>query len=364
MTTHRPLSAWVARVLPGQEELAAVNDGDDRVDARHLDLFAQGWLRLQVDWDGRSVLALRRETDGLTVLELDDNGMPIGASPHAVSEIEHLEDSWPLVRSELLSLAGEELPLRYWLLERLDAEGDPPDEAFTILPWELLDRAVEAVGAALEPGGALGELVEMRHWLTPAIRGLTGPLEQLDHGLRTGSPAIAQLGADTLLANLRDLPLSRVPLESQRRLSELMARIGRTNPRHRDLAEIVRARLADGASAVPDDPSSMMLAFVVPTSYLGAGDDEPQFDRARLNFSSELEGILGPDVRGRLSRSGAELTLTLIRVGPDQPPLTVGTDESDDVPVLLEPDENTLRARIPWPHTRLPERLVFRVVSR
>jgi hypothetical protein len=63
------------------------------------------------------------------------------------------------------------MPMRYWLLERFDAEDDPPDRILAVLPWDLLDRAVESVATGLGPGGEVGELIEIQHWLTRPCMG-------------------------------------------------------------------------------------------------------------------------------------------------------------------------------------------------
>lgn len=362
MAMHRPLSSWVARVLPDGRSLGEVNDGDPRADARNLNLFVEGWERSAFPWSGRVVLALSRPADGLTVVELDEYGTPIATDKEAVALLRRVEEGWPAVPDEVLGLARESLALRYWLLERLDAEGNPPDTVFALLPWDLLDRAIAAVTAALEPGGRLGELVDIRHWLTPAVRGLSGPLEQLDHGLRTGDPDIARQGATTLLTNLRDLPLSRISESSRRALGALVERLGEI-PEHRQLAEVVSGRLVDGTSAVPDDAAALVV-MVVPTSYLGPGDDQEEIDRARLDLSSsELVAVLGPRAQGRVFRSGTELVVTLSRVDRAVPPLSVSTGEADAVAVPVSVEDRTYRARLPWDRPGLPERLIFRVVS-
>ncbi|TKK91284.1 hypothetical protein FDA94_00255 [Herbidospora galbida] len=186
-------------------------------------------------------------------MELDDFGRPIIASRQAVEVIARIEQRWPVIdggTADLFAeLSGESLPLRYWLLERLDAEARPPDEVFAILPWDLLDRAVEAVAAGLAPGGTLGEPVEVRHWLTPAVLGLTGPVEQLDHGLRTGDRLIARFGANALLAALCDVPLSRVPARSRVGLSRLVSLMEGVDPLYRHACRVAAARLADRSEA-------------------------------------------------------------------------------------------------------------------
>ncbi|WP_158842344.1 hypothetical protein [Saccharothrix deserti] len=241
---HRPLSAWVSHF--DGTTLDPVNDGDDRSDARAFAHFATGWARTTTPWGDTFALAL---TDGsATVVELDDYGRPIPVTPEIVRAVERVERDWPDALPDTGDLADAPLPLRYWLLRRLAAEGDPPDEVFALLPWDLLDRAVTSLLTTLDDPAAPGELVEMRHWLTPAVRGLTGPLEQLDHGLRTDDPRVARLGASGLLDNLRHIPLSRVPATSLARLVPLVRRLGAADPLYRHTARVVEARLV-GESA-------------------------------------------------------------------------------------------------------------------
>lgn len=263
---HRPLSAWIARVSPNTGEVGLVNDGDDRADAREMDYFAQGWHRAAVPWgeDSYALGLVRNDDTTETMVELDDFGAPIAAGASAAAIVDQVERRWPVVdgpTAEMIThLDQEALPLRYWLLERLGAEGEPPDEVFSILPWDMLDRAVEAVGAGLDPGGRVGELVEIRHWLTPAVRGLTGPLEQLDYGLRAGDPDIARLGATALLTSMLDVPVSRIPERSRVRLSRLAAALGRIDPLYRHTSRIAVALLTN-QSPVPRIRTELHSSF-------------------------------------------------------------------------------------------------------
>ena len=249
---HRPLSAWVSRLE--NETLTPVNDGDDRVDARTIEYFSRGWDRTAVQWGYGQVLSLTAD-DGTVVVELDDYGRPIPVTGSLLNLVREIEQDWPSVDPKLLDHLISRLPtaalsLRYWLLERLAVEGDPPDDVFAVLPWYLLDRAVASVLATLGTPDQPGELVEIRHWLTPAVRGLTGPLEQLDHGLRTGDGMIARLGAEGLLDNLRHIPLSRVPARYVAGLVPLVARLGEVDPLYRHASRVVRARLTEDERSV------------------------------------------------------------------------------------------------------------------
>ncbi|MGW6442327.1 effector-associated constant component EACC1 [Lentzea sp. NPDC055074] len=241
---HRPLSAWISH-LDGSA-LEPVNDGDDRHDARAFTYFDEGWTRTIVRCGHAHALAL---TNGsATVVELDNFGRPIFATSSIAAAVERVEQNWPHVHPDPVDFAEASIPLRYWLLQRLDEEGSPPDEAFAVLPWELLDRALASLLITLDNPATPGELVEMRHWLTPAVRGLTGPLEQLDHGLRTGDEHIARLGASGLLDNLRHIRLTRVPASSLVALSKLVWRLATSDPALAEAERLIQARIHDASA--------------------------------------------------------------------------------------------------------------------
>ena len=253
----------------------------------------------------------------MTIAELDNNGVPIAVSLTAVAVLARVDEMWPEIvpgfLGEFRTLAAESLSLRYWLLTRLNAEGDPPDEVFEILPWELLERAAAAVGAGLEPGGELGELVEIRHWLTPAVRGLSASLEQLDHGLRTGDSAIARLGATALLNSLSDVPISRMPPGPKAGLRALVGRLGEVDPLYRHAARFLTAALAD--------------------------DDEVPRLRAELN--PVMEGAAGVDeVRERVEELGDDnqhIELVTNRAGRVLVTAQVTGENADDSPLAEQP---------------------------
>ena len=359
MSAHRPLSAWVARLLDPRGALGDINDGDDRADARQLPTFAEGWSRFALPADGTGLLALRQGAD--CVVELDDYGSPIQVGARALELIERLERSWPVVGEDLTALHGESTVLRYWLLERLDAEGEPPDAAFAVLPWELLNAAVDSVVAALTADGQVdGPPVEMRHWLTPAVRGLTGPIEQLDCGLRAEDDVIARQGASALLANLRDLPLGRVPGPSRGRLAVLVERLGDAYPEFGDLAASALPRLANsGANAVPDDIRTLRFeALVVPGRYLSSDDPQTPAQAATLRFGGEF-AALHAGLRGIVTRVDGEVQVRLGPVGPEVPELSVAPDVPGAEPVRMRRVGKMREARLPWTAPNLPERLVF-----
>jgi len=242
---HRPLSPWVSRWPPPGSGPVVVNDGDDRADARDLLRFSSGWRRVAVPIEvGRSALGLEHD-DGTTVVELDDFGRPVRASDEDAAGVARIEENWPSVGDDLAELAASDLWLRFWLLERLRAEGEPPDSVFSLLPWDLFDRAIESVLPGLAAGGSVGELVEVRHWLSPAIVGPPGALERLDHGLRTGDARTARAGAAALLSGLRDVPIGRLPAATRSLLVRLVNAIGQADPIFTLLSRLVAAHLGD-----------------------------------------------------------------------------------------------------------------------
>jgi hypothetical protein len=235
--THRPLSPWIAQVRP-DGSLGRVNDGDHRADGRWMSIFAEGWrrtgIRLGSDRLGLGLTAV----DGLAVVELDDVGRPIQISQDGLAVIDRVEREWPVLGEGLVSEIGllttEALPVRYWLTERLAAEGDPPAEAFAILPWDLLERLCGTVVAGLagqQPGSVPGEI---GYWLTSVVPGLTHPLYRLDAALRAGdSPATRQAAVDVQSA-LGALNWGRLPWRARRAVQLVSAGLARAD---RDTAQ-------------------------------------------------------------------------------------------------------------------------------
>ena len=297
------------------------------------------------------------------MVELDDLGEPIAADPAAVHLIDRIEGAWPhvdaVLAQDVLALGGEALPLRYWLVERLAVEGDPPATVFAILPWDLLDRGVDAVLGALGPPGAIGELVEIRHWLAPAVPGLTGPLKQLDHGLRTADPALVQVAAVAVLHRLESIVPTRVPIDSRRKLTQLAARLGEINVGLRHLADVAEARLTgDGPLLVP----AWFDARVVSVGYMGSEPDIRP-GRATLEFADSASAVLGREVRATLTRTATSLIVTLSQVGPDAPTLTVDAGDPNGPSAVLARRGRALVAELPWSQADLPSRLVFRIAG-
>jgi hypothetical protein len=126
--------------------------------------------------------------------------------------------------------------------------------------------------------------------------------------------------------------------------------------------QLIRSALGSVTFAVPDDVSSL-FALVVSATYAGPEGEAPATRPARLEFDASTAAVLGPEVRGRLSRRATELVVTLTNVAADLPPLSVETGEPDAVAVRLESSGGSVRARLPWHRPGLPERLVFRIVA-
>jgi hypothetical protein len=346
---HRPLSPWVARYEHGS--FGPINDGDERSDARESPLFAAGWQRVAVARDGQMFLGLSRVHGDPAYVELDDYSRPIEVAEDTLKAVIRVEQDWPVVREGLDALADAALPLRFWLLTRLDAEGDPPDPHFALLPWELVDRAADVIAAALESGARPTTVVEIRHWLTPAAPGIAGPLEQLGRGLRDDTADLTAAGTETLLANLRDLPLGRIPGRTRQKLGTLVRRLGPTEDgRHAAAAVTAERRLRDDGE-LPGDLSSLVLD-VVPISYLDG--PTPRRDRARLTVA----GDPGSPVTGRLALRDGKLHVTLTGLDASVRPMTVaaGPDGSGAVP--LQRVDRVFVATVRWTATDLPLRLV------
>ncbi|WP_157528147.1 hypothetical protein [Nocardia sp. NRRL S-836] len=314
---HRPLSAWISH-LDGSA-LEPVNDGDDRHDARTFTYFDEGWTRIAVRWGSAHALALINGS--ATVAELDNFGRPISATPSIAAAVERVEENWPHVHPDPADFAEASIPLRYWLLQRLDEEGSPPDEAFAVLPWELLDRAVASLLITLENPTSPGELVEMRHWLTPAVRGLTGPLEQLDHGLRTGDERITRLGASGLLDNLRHIRLTRVPAGSLGALSKLVWRLATSDPAFAEAERLIQARIRD-ASAPRTTSNRPAVTEIEMRVGRGGSLDELVNLRNWLHAYDQLDVqvrlVRPPALSGHLG--GAVQALVFALSGPDVAP--------------------------------------------
>ncbi|HEX8868884.1 MAG TPA: hypothetical protein VF821_24700, partial [Lentzea sp.] len=142
--THRPLSDWVRRA----DSRSSINDGNERSDARTLPTFEEGWIRRIHTSAGVRALALHHPASGETVVELDDFGNPLEIDDAGVELVGRIEERWPDGRLDaddtavLESLSRE---IRYFLLNRLAAEGEPSPGLFHALPWAPVHEMAVAV---------------------------------------------------------------------------------------------------------------------------------------------------------------------------------------------------------------------------
>ena len=229
--SHRPLSTWVVPVSLSVGATARwepprdVNYGDERADARALPAFAAGWQRRAIALDiGYSSLGLVREAPDEAVIEVDDLARPVRVTDRGARVISRMEDGWPdapVSADDLAVLAGEEIEVRYVVMARLAAEGNPPPALFHILPWDLVDRLADQVTAMLS-GAAPLQVIVLRHWFTPVGSRLTAALEQLDEGLRDQDAAIIRVAATALCARLLQVDPSRLPAPTRVALARLL----------------------------------------------------------------------------------------------------------------------------------------------
>jgi len=227
---HKPLSDWVTRIDPRTtDRIGLINDGDERADARAFPLFDAGWTRLTATvGDTISALALRHEATGATVVELDDFGIPLEVDGRGANLIARLEETWPNVEisdDDLDTLEGMSKELRYLLLYRLEQEGDPRARWFHVLPWDPVIELATATCALMdgdEPRELSSAAADLGHWVTPAVTGVTGPLERLHDGLAAGAADVALMGATSLCAGLE----AADPLRLPNTVRESLGRVG------------------------------------------------------------------------------------------------------------------------------------------
>jgi len=297
MTTHRPLSAWIAPVdwsVEGTARLASpveVNYGDERADARALADFDVGWRRQAVAMEtGLSALGLVQEVSGRAVVELDNRARPVRASEAAVQVISRVEDSWPeagLPAADLAVLAGEDTVVRYLLVDRLAAEGDPPPELFHVLPWARVDALAGQVLDLLNGGAAAPAVIELGPWFTPAGSRFSAALEQLDEGLRRQEPALARVAATALCSRLLAVQPARLPAPTRRALARLAEGLGQADPLLAFTVRRVIARMTQG------DDASLVTPLRLGGTLAAAADDAAgvrtqSLDAARAPFTVRL----------------------------------------------------------------------------
>ena len=259
---HRPLSDWIARVLPGAPgqppALGRINDGDERADARVFPRFrTQPWTRTSavVERAGELFRALAlRSPDGHVVVELDDHGAPVPVSEPGTELVARLEERWadpPAHPGIVAGLHAESLALRYFLLHRLTRETLPPPGLFHCLPWGRVGAAARSATARLhaEAGSSPALPVpppdgELRHWFTPAASSLAGPLQVLEAGLRTERPG-PWFGREAahLLSGLRAAEPARLPAPTRHTLAGLADALGKADRALHHSARLASERL-------------------------------------------------------------------------------------------------------------------------
>ncbi|MFI6904488.1 hypothetical protein ACIBKY_24730 [Nonomuraea sp. NPDC050394] len=212
---------------------AAVNDGDERADARHLPEFGHGWRRERVALgDGRAVLGLVHRATARKVVELSETSEPILISQAGLEVIDRIEEGWPESApdaGELAVLADENFAIRHLLLSRLVAEGAPPAELFHILPWQLVSKVAEQI-IATWTGRPPSREPRLRHWFTPAGSRFTAALEQLRAGQRTTNSGVVRVGATFLCAELLQVEVPRLPRGTRDALARLMLELAERDP--------------------------------------------------------------------------------------------------------------------------------------
>jgi hypothetical protein len=255
---HRPLSSWISTVDLADAPIVwghhiPTNDGDERSDARGWPRFKNpAWRRVTVPvvvgGVPRDALGLRYGDTAETVVELDDASHPIPIGLAAFPIIDRVEEAWPsdvLSAADRETLAGESRTLRFSLVERLAAEGDPAPETFWLLPWKLLDRFCIVLGRALE-GSEHEEPPPMRHWLNPLGCLIAPALEQIYAGLAAGDGQIFRLGATAFCARLLELDPDRAPQSSRDLLAAVALRLAAYDPLLRHTGRRAAARLTEG----------------------------------------------------------------------------------------------------------------------
>jgi hypothetical protein len=240
---HRPLSEWITMVPLSPDGTALwdpasdTNFGDERADARDLQELAIGWQRLAVPVSlGYHALALARATSPsaavAVAVELDDFARPLRVTAHGARVIASLEDHWPAApvsRADYAVLAGEDVAVRYVLLARLAAEGQPPPGLFHLLPWDLVDLLTDQIALALGGTPPPEEITVLGHWLAPAGSRFTASLEQLDEGLRRQDAGLARVAATTLCSRLLHADVARLPGTTRQRLARLLGLLREQN---------------------------------------------------------------------------------------------------------------------------------------
>lgn len=237
----RPLSEWVASVPAGAGAGAVVlasrlvpNDGDEREDARTLARFREGWSRTVVPVvmaDGRrlQVLGLVRANGDERVIELDDVGAPVEASPSMAAGVARLEAGQFDEGAWVAALENASDHLRFTLVDRVAQEiPTPPAKLFHLLPWYLVDELAKAVLSVLR-GAPTRTTRPLRHYFVPTGSLFSAALEQLHYGLVHDDSVATGEGALSLVGRLPDLEISRVPDATRSLLAALVSGVSESS---------------------------------------------------------------------------------------------------------------------------------------
>jgi hypothetical protein len=282
----RPLSPWIAPVL-ALGRLGAVNLGDERADARTMPMFAGGWRRQAVPFLDDTALGLVNADTGEAVVELSETALPIPASEQAIRVLAEVEEGWPRSVPErgLWSALADEEALFRLLLVRWNAEGNPPDELFQLLPWQQVDRLADDVTRFLQ-GGMPGPLINLGHQFAGAGSRFTAALEQLDEGLREDHLGLRRLGSTDLCQRLLWIRTERLPYSTRGALSRLTIVLREHDRFLGHSADRVFERLG-GADPVPTETPSLETELT-PAASNPDGIRSEHLDFVRDPFELEL----------------------------------------------------------------------------
>jgi hypothetical protein len=356
------LSQWVARVGQGGR-LGRINDGQERADARALTWFAEGWVRtrvtvVQAGQEPQNVLGLRDESTGDVVAELDNCGVPLPVSEVGLEVVSDMEAHWPDVPADprWSALSHEPQQLRHLLLRRLASEAPrPPDAAlFHVLDWPRVEELARQLTARLDGTPSDGPLIELRHWYSPAVRGLTAGLEQIDAGQRGDSADVVRQGMERLIAAVRAGDVNRLPGSTRQAIATLLTVVARTEPRYRFAVRSVNRELI-GTAGSP----SLRTGVLSPALATSAAERDRE---------QETMSVDEPGIRLTVTKSARALLFVVVEVaagdGPDafvsiEVELPGRPEESRSYLIALGNDDGRLAGTLRLP---LP-RLVFEVAT-
>jgi hypothetical protein len=350
--TSRPLSDWVAwaprdhGAVVSLESLSLPNDGAERLDARAMPQFSDGWGREAIEVSsedgaaGTLALGLRAVRSGELVVELDERSHPIPVTRPAVEVIARLEEAWPpaeISDAEISVLAREHPALRYALIDRLAAESAPAPGVYHLLAWELLDAFIAATLDALN--GQFSEPpVPVRHLIAPAGARLAAPVEQLYEGLRSDEPGLARAGSDALTTHITAADPARIPDRSRALLAEMLAAIERFDPLLTFLVRRARRHLAGGSTQPLGSTIPLEIASAATVGEREFGEElvEGLF-RVALTLTSDRKLGVAVEIPMTLPGTSAEALIELYQGAILLPVEISGASSSSTYWVALSP---------------------------